>query len=99
MSGWMIGLGLTGAFMGAACGWLGELTKDWNGGSTKPGALGRFFKAAAIGAGLGIGAGWLMTDSKSKDEAAIEACYKQAPAQGTVNITRTAEGVKCSYTR
>jgi hypothetical protein len=95
----MIGLGLVGAFGGAVCGFIGELTHDWNGGTTKPGALGRMFKAVAIGAGLGVGTGWLMTDSKTKDEAAIEECYKQAPAGGTVNITRTDAGVQCAYTR
>ncbi|MBU0858888.1 MAG: hypothetical protein KJ667_03030, partial [Alphaproteobacteria bacterium] len=79
MSGWMIGLSLAGAFAGAACGWVNELTKDWNGGTTKPGALGRFCRATATGAAIGLGAGWLMTDGQTKDEAAMEACFKAMP--------------------
>ena len=99
MSAWMIGLGLTGAFMGVAVGWVGELTKDWNGGTTKPGALGRFFRATAVGAAMGVGAGWQMTYGQTKDEAAIAACHKNKPAQANVQINVTPQGVQCNYTR
>ena len=99
MSAWMIGLGLMGAFAGAASGVLNEMTKDWNGGSTQPGALKRFAKATVIGAALGVGAGWLMTDGQTKDEAIIEQCYKNAPAGGTVSIVSGPNGVTCNYNR
>jgi hypothetical protein len=97
MSALMIGLSIAGAFAGAASGWSRELTHDWNGGTTKPGALGRFARATAVGAALGLGAGWLLSDGQTKDEAAIQACYDNAPQGGTVNITRGPEGVTCSY--
>ena len=100
MSGWMIGLTLAGAFLGAVGNGLSEMTYDWNGGTTKPGALKRFFKATAAGAVLGLGLGWLVTDNPSPGEVAIEDCRKNAPTGTTINITTDPDGkTVCSYSK
>lgn len=98
MSGLIIGLGLAGAFAAAVSRTSGEMAYDWNGGTVKPGALGRYVKAIAIGAALGAGTGWLFSgDGQTPEQAAISACYDKAPQGATVTITTNAQGVKCEY--
>lgn len=97
MSGWMIGLGLVGVFCGAAVGVVREMTADWNGGQGTKHPVRNMTKSIAIGAAFGVGLGWMMTDSQSEQEAAIEECVKNAPAGHTVAVTKGPNGMTCVY--
>jgi hypothetical protein len=101
MNGWIIGLSLAGAFGGAAVGTLNEMTKDWNGGQRQKGDVKRMTKATLTGAALGAGFGWMVFGhSASPQRAAMDDCYKNAPAGATVSVTTSPGGkAVCSYSK
>lgn len=97
MSAWIIGLGLVGTCAGVASGLFNEMVADWNGGGGTKRPVRNMTKHTLVGAALGAGLGWLITDSDSALDKAMEACKNNTPAASTMVLTADESGVKCSY--